>query len=374
VAERTGDRFVVARCENAIGAALMVNDQFEEGRTWLERSLAHGVESGNPALIAVGHSNLGSAAGEIHRFGYAREQLLQAIVVGKDYDLDGNRIYAESWLALCEMHLGNWDACAEAAVSVLRHPNAAAIARIMALLAVGRLRARRGDPDVWEALDEAKVLAWQTATLQRVGPVAAARAEAAWLEGDLPRCAAEAVAAYGLALGRRHAWFTGELAYWQWKADMLPAIPEEAAAPYHLQMTGDWQGAATAWEARECPYEAARARLESNDEAALRQALEEFERLGARPAAAMTLKALRGFGARGIPRGPRPSTRSHPRQLTAREAEVLALLVAGRRNTEIAESLFLSPKTVERHVSSILAKLNVRTRAEAADIGRSLPH
>jgi DNA-binding CsgD family transcriptional regulator len=372
IAEVIDDRFIIARSENAIGAALLVNDQFDEGREWLEKSRAHGQEMGNQALVAVAHSNLGSGSGEIHRFRYAREQLLASIAVGTEFDLDANRIYAESWLALCELHLGNWEECARVATGVLRQPNAAAIARIMALLALGRLRARRGDPDVWTALDEAKSLAWETETLQRVGPVAAARAEAAWLQGDTRACAAEAMSAYDLALRHHHAWFVGELAYWQWKAGMLSDIPEEASLPYLNQMTGDWHTAALNWEERECPYEAARARLDSTDADALRLALATFELLGARPANSAALHQLRELGVRGIPRGPRPTTRRHPKQLTEREAEVLELIIAGRRNAEIAEALFLSLKTVEHHVSSILTKLNVRTRAEAAEAGRSL--
>lgn len=372
IAERFGDRVAMVRCENSIGSALIVNDQFEAGRSWLERSLEHGKEMGDPAVVAVAHSNLGSGAGEGHRFRYGREQLLEAIQIATEFDLDSNRLYAESWLALCELHLGNWDACGEIASGVLLQPTTPGIARIMALLALGRLRARRGDPDVWATLDEATSLAWETATLQRVGPVAAARAEAAWLEGDSERSAEEARSAYDLALRHQHDWFVGELAYWQWKAGMLPEVPQVASAPYRQQITGDWLAAAMTWQERECPYEAARARLESGNEEALRVALEAFEELGARPAAAMTLKALRDLGAKGIPRGPRPSTRNHPLQLTAREAEVLRLLVAGQRNAEIAEALFLSPKTVEHHVSAILAKLNVRTRTEAAEAGRSL--
>ena len=65
-------------------------------------------------------------------------------------------------------------------------------------------------------------------------------------------------------------------------------------------------------------------------------------------------------------RGPRESTRANPAGLTQREAEVLALLAEGLRNAEIAERLFLTPKTVSHHLSAIYAKLGVSSRTEAA--------
>jgi DNA-binding NarL/FixJ family response regulator len=58
--------------------------------------------------------------------------------------------------------------------------------------------------------------------------------------------------------------------------------------------------------------------------------------------------------------------------LTRREAEVLALLAAGRSNRQIAQALFISPKTVGVHVSNILAKLGVAGRVEAAAIAHRL--
>jgi DNA-binding NarL/FixJ family response regulator len=67
-----------------------------------------------------------------------------------------------------------------------------------------------------------------------------------------------------------------------------------------------------------------------------------------------------------IRRGPRASTRANPAGLTQREMEVLVLLADGLRNAEIADRLFLTPKTVRHHVSAILGKLDVETRTEAA--------
>lgn len=115
-----------------------------------------------------------------------------------------------------------------------------------------------------------------------------------------------------------------------------------------------------------CPYEAALSLADADDDDHLRRALDELHRLGARSAAAIVARRLRERGARGLPRGPRPSTRENPAGLTARELEVLELVAQGLRNADIAERLFLSEKTVGHHVSAILRKLGVRTRGEAS--------
>lgn len=76
-------------------------------------------------------------------------------------------------------------------------------------------------------------------------------------------------------------------------------------------------------------------------------------------------RRLRERGARAIPRGPRPTTRANAAGLTSREIEIVGLLAADLRNAEIAARLSLAPKTVEHHISAILAKLEVRSRTEA---------
>jgi len=96
--------------------------------------------------------------------------------------------------------------------------------------------------------------------------------------------------------------------------------------------------------------------------------MEELQRLGARPAADAVARRLRELGVRRLPRRPRRATAANPAGLTARELEVLALLGSDLRNADIAARLHISEKTVDHHVSAILAKLGVRSRREAARV------
>jgi DNA-binding CsgD family transcriptional regulator len=94
-----------------------------------------------------------------------------------------------------------------------------------------------------------------------------------------------------------------------------------------------------------------------------RRALETFERLKAARHADAAAALLRSLGVRS------PAARGDEGGagvLSRREAEVLALLGEGLSNPEVAARLFISRKTVEHHVSNILAKLHLRSRAEAA--------
>jgi DNA-binding CsgD family transcriptional regulator/Tfp pilus assembly protein PilF len=103
---------------------------------------------------------------------------------------------------------------------------------------------------------------------------------------------------------------------------------------------------------------------EANAVAEARAALATFERLGATPYRDRSLALLRALGV-----GVRMQHRSGAElleSLTARESEVLDLVRQGYSNTEIAARLYISPKTAEHHVGRILAKLGVRSRAEAA--------
>jgi DNA-binding SARP family transcriptional activator len=291
LAERFGDAAVLARATNTLGSSLLVAGDLEHGRERLERSLAIADTAGIFDGVASALINLGSGLGELHRFATANDYLERSVAYCREHDLDFNRSYALAWLALVRLALGRWDEAAGAAHEVLARPQAA-ISTMMANVALGRLRARRGDPDAWGPLDAALKLAEPTETLQRLAPVRAARAEAAWLAGDTERTLTEVEADDALIAQHRHPWFLGELSYWRWKAGAPTGPPDGIAEPYGLQIAGRPRAAAEAWTALGCPYEAARALAESDDPADRTEALATFEELGARP----MIERLRGSG------------------------------------------------------------------------------
>ena len=283
------------------------------------------------------------------------------------HDLVLLHLYLQAIKAQARVSAARWDDAARIARDVLQHPTAIPPTRIVALVALGLSRVRRGDFEGSE-LEEALELARPTLEFQRLGPVRAARAEAAWLANDLASAAAEAGAAIDLARERPHPWFSGSLAMWLWRAGAgWPDIDDAIlAVPYRFLKAGSWQAAADGWQERGNLLEAGRALACSPEESDLRAALTLFERIGARPDAARLASHMRALGFRNLPRVARAGSRAEFAMLTPREVEVLALVASDVTNAEIAQRLFLSKRTVEHHVSSILAKLEVTSRETAA--------
>jgi DNA-binding CsgD family transcriptional regulator len=173
----------------------------------------------------------------------------------------------------------------------------------------------------------------------------------------------------GRAYANLHALYCGQRRFDEAErcfAEGVAYCDEHDIGAYRLQAAGDWDAAARLWTGLGCPYEAALALYDAPEEAALREALKIFTDLGASAAAQITRQKMRLLGARSIPTGPRTATRAHPLGLTRREREVLDLICAGHTNAQIAAKLFISTKTVDHHVSAVLAKLDAPTRNAAA--------
>jgi DNA-binding CsgD family transcriptional regulator len=325
----------------------------------LELARAAGIEE----LVATTYTVIIRTACRLREYSLAAPYIAAGLDYCSTRDIDVWRYYLLGWHAKVLLAQGRWPEAVQTAMICLEKE--CPFARIHALVALGLVRARRGDPDASAPLDEALRLAESRSELQWIGPVATARAEAAWLEGRHDEIAAALTPALGFPMRRGDPYATS-LIYWLRRTGSDVEIPpDDGDDPLVLEMAGDRGAARDRWAAIGCPYEAAAALIDADDESALQQALAELQALGAQPAAAIVARKLRERGALKLPRGHRPTTRANPANLTPRELEVVTLLADGLHNAEIADQLFVSEKTVAHHVSAILRKLGVGNRVQA---------
>jgi DNA-binding CsgD family transcriptional regulator/tetratricopeptide (TPR) repeat protein len=370
LAETCKDRLIVGAGLNVLGTArLIVGD--DAGWADLQRSLQLALANGFQEQAARAYNSLAAMAVSRRRYEEAALYLSAGLAYCEERDLDFLRPYMLAYRARMRFEQGHWLGASEDAEAVLRHPRSTPVTRIPALRTLGHLRVRRGDPDATSPLQEARALGGPQPELQRFGTLAAIVAEAAWLAGDREAVVREVRPAHAMVLKQRDPRMEGELATWLWRVDALDEIQRDIPEPYALEISRDWRGAARAWEELGCPYERALVLGWYGTELEQREALTILDQLGAAPAAQALRRQMRERGVRAVPRGSRTSTRGNPHGLTRREAEILTLLSEGLRNSAIARRLFVSTKTVDHHVSAILAKLGVPSRAEAIVMARN---
>lgn len=369
LAEALDEPGILSHALNNVGAALQWTDT-AVARAQLARSLSIALSINAQEHVARAYTNAACTEVDTRQHEAANAVLAAGISYCLERDLDAWRDYMRGWLALLQVREGRWREAAETAGLVLANPYVTPMLRSPATFALAQLRTRRGDPAVEPLLRDVAHLFERGVEIPRFVLFVVVRAEGAWLSGEVSSELLELLPqACEKAKVTRSEWLYGEAAFWAHKVapGLVNIELDRVAAPYRLMLEGDWAGAAHALGEIGAPYERALALMEG-DEAALREAEQIFTQLGAAPAAHLAQAKLLERGVRG----PRTSTRENPAGLTRRQMEVLALIETGLSNAEISEKLFVAPKTVDHHVSAILAKLDVSSRAEAASKARRL--
>jgi ATP/maltotriose-dependent transcriptional regulator MalT len=397
-ARRMGDRDLELVAMAYLGANLVHGDRTEEGMVLLDEALAAvaGQEVDDFVILEEIFCQLFAAcehAGDIARAD-------QWIRVG---DAIAGRRNLPTLSAFCRTHYGGvltaagrWAEADSALTDAIRlwTLGQRSMLRVGALVRLADLRVRQGRYEEAEqfltGLDDSAETARPRAAIHLAAGRIALAAEV--LDRALSQVDPDSsVAASLLALRIDVQLAAGDLDAAQAAAERLAAYAARHRGPYLLAVaalakgrvalasgTGDplqcLRDALDGFARAQMPVEAARSRLElaallaeTQPEVALaeaRHALDTFERLQIARDIDAASAVLRRLGVR-VQSSRSSGDRSSDR-LTAREAEVLDLLGHGLTNPEIATRLFISRKTVEHHVGNILAKLGLRSRAEAA--------
>jgi DNA-binding CsgD family transcriptional regulator/tetratricopeptide (TPR) repeat protein len=357
------------RSDVANTAAVVAWMSGDEWQPLLRGALDLALDGHDREQTARAYANMSAALCDFGRLAEAESYYAQGAAFCDETDMVRFEICLRATWGEILLAMGRWDEAVTVCQQVLAS-GASPFNRISAAIVIGRILARRGDGDPWPYLDEAVGSADASGRPDLIGLTRSARAEAHWLGGDLD-AARHDITVGSVRVDRAHPWIQGQIATWQARLGVaVTPSPARLPEPHARSVSGDFEGAAELWDGIGNRFEAALALLDCGSEPGLREALRRFDAVAAVAAARLTRGRMRRLGLRAIPSGAHPATRADAAGMTRREREVLALVAAGQSNATISAQLVISPRTVEHHVSAILAKLGVASRTLVAGEAR----
>jgi len=330
----------------------------------LQQSLEIALKNSHEDNALRAYINIGSNAVVMKDYLYAKKNLDEGLRYCEERDLDLGTLYLLTFKARLCIETGDWDEAERISASLIKNEDRPAVVKMGALYVLATVRMRRGSDDVLSLLLEAKEKTLETMEPQRIVPVMAALLEYEWITGKSLIENAVLDNVLNMISQRGNANENSLFAFWLLKARNQQAPLHEIFEGYKIHNPTMALKAASLWKQLGCPYEQALALFNGgNDDK--KEALGIIQKLGAGAIYEKMKFEMRASGIKSIPRGIRKSTKSNPANLTDRELDIIQLLKDGLQNKEIAAKLFISPKTVDHHLSSIFFKLDVNSRTKA---------
>jgi len=330
-----------------------------------EQAREVGLRGGDETIVGAAYANWHEAAARTRRFAIAQQVFDEGLVYVQDHEIDTYQSCLFAWHAFALESQGRYDEALALLLDVLGKRHVSPVNRLFSMPILARIRARTGDAEAKAALDEALELTSTGGDRTMELEVALTEAELAWLD-DRNDDATSALTRAVTLLPYTEPWTQAWVVSWAHRLGLDVEVRSPLPGPYRLAAAGELRASADAWLALGCPYDAALTLIDAGDEASLRDAARLFDSIGATAAMSIVQNRLRETGARRVPRGRRATTRADAFGLTTREREVLGYLCAGMTNTEIGKEMVIAPKTVDHHVASVLMKMGVESRRDAA--------
>lgn len=402
ILEPLGESCELARAQSAVSQLAMLAQDTEDAIAWAERALELATRLGDDntrahALINIGTAKVqrdpadnatllegfavADAAGDseeatraLANLGFtlmywaqpepALRYAEQSLAYAQDHEVHNLASYAATMIAWLRLRAGDWEEAER--VTLRESARGVAVPQLVAKTVLTELAVRRGDPDAVDRLADLAAQADRAGDLQRTTPVLELEIEWALTSGaPMPVARLERTIADIYDHGRCNGWAGARVSAWAALAGVPVEFPTSHSAAHAAMLERDWAAAADAFGEVGWVYDRALMLSLLDDEPALQESNEIARRLQAEPLARRVAARMRSLGLR-VPLGPRESTLANPAGLTARQLQVLTLLVEGLTNAEIAERLVVSPRTAEHHVAAVLTKLEAGTRLEAA--------
>ncbi|MFT5276686.1 MAG: ATP/maltotriose-dependent transcriptional regulator MalT [Glaciecola sp.] len=361
-----------------IGTALLMRGD-AAGKAMLNESLALSKKHGMHEEAARVYTNFSDYNVRFKHLKLADELTSEGIQYDTSHDLDPWTYYLVGIQAQVRLEQGRLVDAETIAAGVQKLENQTVLMKLPALTVLARVHSRMAMQGADDLLQTVLTQALAIDELQYVIPARFSIIESAWISGNLQLAKIHINELAVLTDTILNPWQLGELLVWAVRLNLpvadtknLSKTNKNIPHPYAHELAGNILAAFDSWQLLGMPFNAALALLQTPDnehQAATLKAYSMFEKMHAK-AILQYIKehAVQAGFADLLPktrRGPYSKKRQHPAGLTAKEQQVLKLLITGSSNHDIANTLSRSQRTIENHVSSILSKLNVESRIEA---------